>query len=328
MSFLIRLVFLIWSSKDVDFNFIYILRIFFLGFIYDFISGSLFLFLYLFYLLIFPKKWIGSLFDKAFTYFYLAFILFVLYFSLLAEIPFWEEFGARFNFIAVDYLIYTYEVVENINQSYPLPLLIGLLVGLVAATFFLMRKLKVFKHIFSDKINLKRRSFFVIPVAIFTIVLGLLMKNKYADFSNNLIDNELGKNGAFSFVSAFRSNELDYEAFYPKISDKKAYSILKQNLLQENQKYNSTKLDDISRLTKGDGEQKPNIVVVTIESFSAEFLSAFGNKDHLTPNYDQLAKESIFYQSLCDRNQNCSWNGSAYFVCSANSGKQYCEKTK
>lgn len=105
LSFLIRVVFLIWSSKDVDFNFIYILRIFFTGLLYDFVSGSLFLFLYLFYLLIFPKKWIGSLFDKAFTYFYFAVILLVLYFSLLAEIPFWEEFGARFNFIAVDYLI-------------------------------------------------------------------------------------------------------------------------------------------------------------------------------------------------------------------------------
>lgn len=298
LSFLIRVVFLIWSSKDVDFNFIYILRIFFTGLLYDFVSGSLFLFLYLFYLLIFPKKWIGSLFDKAFTYFYLAVILLVLYFSLLAEIPFWEEFGARFNFIAVDYLIYTYEVVENINQSYPLPLLIAVLIGLVALTFFLMRKFKVFKNIFSDKVNFKKRSFFVIPVLFFTIVLGFLMKNKYADFSNNLVDNELGKNGAFSFVAAFRSNELDYEAFYPKISDKKAYSILKQNLLQENQTYTSAKFDDISRLTKSNEEQKPNIVVVTIESFSAEFLSAFGNKDHLTPNYDQLAKESIFFTNL------------------------------
>jgi len=204
LSFLIRLVFLIWSSKDVDFNFIYILRIFFTGFLYDFVSGSLFLFLYLFYLLIFPKKWIGSLFDKAFTYFYLAVILLVLYFSLLAEIPFWEEFGARFNFIAVDYLIYTYEVVENINQSYPLPLLIAVLIGLVALTFFMMRKFKVFRNIFSDKVNFKKRSFFVIPVLFFTIVLGFLMKNKYADFSNNLVDNELGKKWSIFVCCSFQ----------------------------------------------------------------------------------------------------------------------------
>lgn len=34
-----------------------------------------------------------------------------------------DEFGVRFNFIAVDYLIYTYKVLENFNQSYQLPLI-------------------------------------------------------------------------------------------------------------------------------------------------------------------------------------------------------------
>ena len=35
----------------------------------------------------------------------------------VAEWLFWEEFGARFNFIAVDYLLYTHEVLGNIWQS-------------------------------------------------------------------------------------------------------------------------------------------------------------------------------------------------------------------
>ncbi len=70
------------------------------------------------------------------------------------------------------------------------------------------------------------------------------MKNKIADFSNNSVVNELGKNGAFSFVAAFRSNELDYETFYPKLPEKEAYSIVKKNLLQENQKYTTSKYDE------------------------------------------------------------------------------------
>jgi hypothetical protein len=114
--------------------------------------GSLFLAFYAFYLLIFPKRWIGSLFDKIFTYFYLSLIFIIIYFSLLAEIPFWDEFGVRFNFIAVDYLIYTYEVVENINQSYPLPVIGVVLVGLIVLTFVLFKKLNIFKNTFSDKI--------------------------------------------------------------------------------------------------------------------------------------------------------------------------------
>jgi hypothetical protein len=211
--------------------------------------GSLFLAFYAFYLLIFPKRWIGSLFDKIFTYFYLSLIFIIIYFSLLAEIPFWDEFGVRFNFIAVDYLIYTYEVVENINQSYPLPVIGVVLVGLIVLTFVLFKKLNIFKNTFSDKNSINNRLFYAVPVLAIAIILGLVMKNKQADFSNNLVVNELGKNGAFSFVTAFKSNELDYETFYPKLPEKEAYSIVKKNLLQENQKYTTAKYDDISRLT-------------------------------------------------------------------------------
>ena len=42
-----------------------------------------------------------------------------------AEFTFWNEFASRFNFIAVDYLIYTNEVIGNIRESYNLPLLRG-----------------------------------------------------------------------------------------------------------------------------------------------------------------------------------------------------------
>ncbi|HJU25095.1 MAG TPA: LTA synthase family protein, partial [Rhodanobacteraceae bacterium] len=36
-----------------------------------------------------------------------------------SELTFWNEFGSRFNFIAVDYLIYTREVIGDIEESYP-----------------------------------------------------------------------------------------------------------------------------------------------------------------------------------------------------------------
>jgi phosphoglycerol transferase MdoB-like AlkP superfamily enzyme len=216
----------------------------------------------------------------------------------LAEIPFWDEFGARFNFIAVDYLIYTYEVVENINQSYPLPLIAGVLILLIVLTFVVFKKLKVFRNTFTDKKPFASRAKYFLPLAVITVVLAMVLKNKQAEFSNNLIVNELGKNGAFSFVTAFKSNELDYQTFYPKVSDQEAYKTLKQNLIQNNQSYTSTQYDDISRLTKGENEQNPNIILIAIESFSADFLTAFGNKNNLTPNYDKMANESVFFTNL------------------------------
>ena len=185
-STLIRIGFLFWSSKDLDFNLFYILRAFFTGFCYDFAVGTLFLLLYSIYLLVFPKRWIGSRFDKIFTYVYLAIVLLIIYFSLLAEIPFWDEFGVRFNFIAVDYLIYTYEVISNINESYPLPLIIFVLVALIVLTFVFLQKRKIFRNTFSDKRPISKR-FALFYVLIPALILSLILKNKQADFSNNLV---------------------------------------------------------------------------------------------------------------------------------------------
>ena len=69
------------------------------------------------------KRWISPRFDKIFTYVYLVIVL-SSSISACCRDSFWDEFGVRFNFIAVDYLIYTYEVISNINESYPLPLII------------------------------------------------------------------------------------------------------------------------------------------------------------------------------------------------------------
>lgn len=298
LSFLTRIVLLVWSAKDVDINLFYILRAFFTGFIFDITIALAFLLLYTIYLLLFPKRWIGSLADKIFTYVYLSLILIIIFFGVMAEFPFWDEFGVRFNFIAVDYLIYTYEVVSNINQSYPLPLIITILIALVIGTFFLMHKTGVLRKTFSDKMPFRKRAGYGFFSLLIAVLLLNVMKNKQADFSNNAVINEIGKNGVFSFFTAFRSNELDYETFYPKLPEIEAYSVLKKNLLQENQTYASGKYDGIMRITKGENEIRPNIILITIESFSGEFLKAFGNKDNITPNYDSLANQSIFFTNL------------------------------
>ncbi len=298
LSFLVRISFLIWSFHDLVFAPGHIIRAFIMGFLFDLTAGLCFLGLYALYLLLFPKWWIGSILDKAFTYFYFAIVLFIIYFSLIAEYPFWNEFGVRFNFIAVDYLIYTEEVVSNINQSYPMPLIFAVLFLLIAGTFFFLSKFRIFRQAFSSKMKIGKRAFYSVPALLITFLLLFFLKNEQANFSNNLVTNELGKNGTFSFFAAFRSNELNYNQFYPKINDREAYSVLKNNLLQNNQTYVSNQWDNILRNTKGGNEIRPNIILVTIESFSADFLKAFGNTKNLTPFYDSIANQSIFFTDL------------------------------
>ena len=69
-------------------------------------------------------------------------------------------------------------------------------------------------------------------------------------------------------------------------------------MLQNNQEFTNQEKDAITRNVSGSKEQAPNIVLIAIESFSADFLKQFGNQQNLTPNYEALAKNSIFFTNM------------------------------
>ena len=67
-------------------------------------------------------------------------IILILVLNVFSEITFWEEFNVRYNFIAVDYLVYTNEVLGNIWQSYNIPLLSAPIFLMTILLLILFRK--------------------------------------------------------------------------------------------------------------------------------------------------------------------------------------------
>lgn len=95
---------------------------------------------YAIYLWLLPRSKAGGRADRWITLAW--FFLFALasLFEDVAEAFFWNEFEASFNFIAVDYLIYTKEVIGNIYESYPIiPILLGILAVSVLAAWGMRR---------------------------------------------------------------------------------------------------------------------------------------------------------------------------------------------
>ncbi len=81
-----------------------------------------------------PNAWrVGPMISRL-RWIVLAIMIGTLLFGAVAEFVFWDEFTTRFNFIAVDYLIYTSEVIGNIRQSYP----VGLIVSVIVVTTILI----------------------------------------------------------------------------------------------------------------------------------------------------------------------------------------------
>ena len=157
LSFIIRFCFLVRSITQADTSFFSMANTFLIGLFFDIGTVSFFAIPYIVYLLIIPNKLYGTILDRTITYFAYSLGLLIFLFSFFAEITFWVEFERRFNFIAVDYLIYTYEVVKNINESYPIPLLFVAILFILLILLLFTKKIKAFKKTFNNETNFKEK---------------------------------------------------------------------------------------------------------------------------------------------------------------------------
>ncbi len=298
LSFVIRFVFLIWSFSSIDFSLFHFLKTFIVGFLYDLGTISFFAVPFALYLLVFPKKYQGSIADRVIIYFsyFIGILIFV--FSFFAEITFWEEFKRRFNFIAVDYLIYTYEVVQNINQSYPLPILISAVIVFTLILIWIPKKSGFFKNTFqnNDTFAVKILPTFVwVSIA---IIYGFFIQNKSAEWSTNRYENEISKTGIYSFFAAFRNNELNYNEFYITQNIEETFKIAKKKTSNKGDIISDNKLSILHDVISKESEVKPNVILIFVESLSAKFMDRFGNNDNITPFLDSLATRSISFDQL------------------------------
>lgn len=221
---------------------------------------------------------------------YFAWATYVLIFLTVTagEYFFWQEFGVRYNFIAVDYLVYTHEVIGNIMESYSIvPLIIVLLCLTVAIVWWDSRRYR-FKLI-----QLYTPRLFAMHIgiyAVFAICGYLLLWGTHTMQSDNQYVTQLEQNGACDFIIAFQSNKLEYDKFYAMLPKRQCEEVYRTETGLNRDGYKIT--GDIL------GSNRPNIVLITVESLSADFLTRYGNSRHLTPQLDRLMQQSLVFDSL------------------------------
>ncbi|MFN4364503.1 LTA synthase family protein [Chryseobacterium hispalense] len=208
-------------------------------------------------------------------------------FNAVSEYFFYNEFGLRYNFIAVDYLIYTNEVIGNIMESYPVvPLFLAIFAVAAAFTFYIYKKTRTeLLNLPNLKQKLILLASFAILVAISIFGLNLTTKIK----SENVFEDEIQANGLPKFYWAFTHNELDYFQFYPEINQSKAEKVFLSQFVPPALKRN---------IVSAEPEVKKNVVLISIESLSADFLAHYGNTQKITPFLDSLADKSLMFTNL------------------------------
>ncbi len=300
ISLVSRTVLLTMSFSDVSFNPLNIIWSYVGGLFMDTVAYSYFMIPFVLFLTFVSDRVFNSVAHRIFAYTVYFITFYILLFNGVSEFFFWEEFGVRYNFIAVDYLVYTTEVLSNIKESYPLPLLVlGILTADILLTALVIRK-KLLIVSLSGQTKLKSRLRTGLVLLCLPVLSYVLIKNTTVEITGNRYNNELAKNGIHSLFSAFLNNELDYETFYATRSNEDNFKQLRGLLKSENSTYQSTQSFDITRKIANQGEEKRyNVVFITVESLSGEFLSYKGNKlGKVTPNLDAIADSSLFFSNL------------------------------
>jgi phosphoglycerol transferase MdoB-like AlkP superfamily enzyme len=248
-----------------------------------------------------PERARASRLHHGLRFAWFAVAIFALLFVAVAEATFWLEFASRFNFIAVDYLIYTHEVIGNIRESYP----IGWIVAGIAATALAIALLLRPALAHADALPVSRRrriGYAIAAIAVPAAVLTVASVDQMGTIGNAYAD-ELAGNGIFTFFAAARRNELDYDRFYETIDQDRADHLLRSLGVERKPLFRDSDL--AQREHEGSEQHSPimpamprHVVMVTVESLSAEFLGAYGATTGLTPNLDRFAREGLRFANF------------------------------
>ena len=133
---------------------------------------------------------------------YIAFAIFLAFFTSISEFFFIDEFLSRYNFIAIDYLVYTSEVLRNIWESFPIVPIIAVLISLCATLAWSLTRLR-------ERLSNPLKIVLLLLYACLFVFVNEDRQLNAADESQK----EFSKNGFHALFAAFRNNQIDFERF-------------------------------------------------------------------------------------------------------------------
>ena len=291
---LTRLALALRVGSDADWTAGTLLHVASLGLLYDLTVALLLALPFGLLLLALPERWTRFRSTRVAVLLAAAGGLFALLFGAASEWFFWTEFSSRFNFIAVDYLVYTTEVIGNIRESYPIGWILGALGGLSLLATLAFRR-RIARRLTTETPPKSRLAWFAAHAL---LAAGLLatVSGDARDGIPNAYAREIAGNGPFEFVRAFKDNELDYARYYRTLPETAVYARLREEMLLTGGKPLSANPHELAYQIVAQGpELRPNVVLVCMESMSADFMQTFGSPKHLTPTLDRLTRESLFF---------------------------------
>lgn len=279
----IILFFVCYSSLELGSDLLYSIPVWFGTTLFASLCATAVALLYFVFL---PTKLHYTKFDRWCTYTIFTIYSIIHVFTISASYLFWvEEFESRFNFVAVDYLVYTQEVVGNIFDSYPMIPILAVVFALAGYFCYLSRRRLI--NADNPVPTFKERFCFLGIYAIVAYIIQIPDYNGLADEISSRYHTELSKSSIFCFFRAARTNELKYRDFYPTLPDAEVA-----------ERYKRISPDGDVRSKPADDELRANVIIVLMESMGSKYFSEFRNDGvKITEQLEAIASESLYFNN-------------------------------
>lgn len=268
-----------------------------IGFCYDIVASAYLFLPFAAYLALAPDRWFRARWHRPLFYAVFGACTFGLIYLGAVEYFFFDEFNSRFNFVAVEYLIYPHEVFVNIRDSYPVGRVLAAAAALAGCTVWLARP--SLRRSLAAPSALAERWPPLAALSGAALLASFAVSSGTGHFSSNRVANELAQNGVYAFFAALRNIKLDYRAYYHTVSDAEAVERARRLVRQPNAEFVDGAPNPLERRIHATGQPMAlHVIVLLQESLGAEFVGAYGDTRGLTPNLDRLAARSLVFTNV------------------------------
>ena len=242
----------------------------------------------------------------------------LLFFLSLVDLEYFSQYGTHLSEWALEYLDRPDVVIFSVWDNYPV--VRYLILWAILCSVFIFLVLRVGRNLLKTKTNrplLNQAFYFILALGLLFISgrgrvklapidWGLAYFSKY-DFAN-----QLALNGAHTLAMTYLEEKSEgspgYLAEFQFSENKDALNTVQNLLLRKNEKLENPQ-DSIRRFSLfNDSEFKlgfsskenkePNVVIIFLESWLAEYVGSYGAKTDATPFFDSLARKSILFENF------------------------------
>ncbi len=227
-------------------------------------------------------KWIKTTFK-----YYTAFLLAIFTFIVVSDAELYRNWGYRIDATPLLYLKTPGEAFASIK-----PLLIFFL-SAVAILIFIAFFYFYQKWVLGKKTSVEKGKWWYIPVFIFFSALMIIpirgnfgiapMNPGKVYFSQNMYCNHAALNPIWNMMHSISKSSSMYKKYPDYIDKAKAKEILSELMLDKGSSLKVLKSD------------RPNVVIILLESFSAKMVKPLGGLPDITPNLNKLCDEGILF---------------------------------